>query len=68
MTDTTTRTAGTVYVAPASKADLLAEGLGCIISGRPFPEYLQPPAPSTLRAAPTTVQEGIGRILAGPSN
>ena len=62
---TTTRTVDrATYLAP-TRADLLADGLRCIVAGRPLPEALRP-APVALPAA-ATVHEGIARILAGPA-
>ena len=65
----TTRRESISYVstrspAPATRAELLAEGLGCIITGRALPESLRPPTPSA--PCPATVELGIAAILAGP--
>lgn len=62
---TTPRTVDRVrYLAPI-RAELLADGLRCIVAGRPLPEALRP-APVALPAA-ATVHDGIARILAGPA-
>ena len=52
------------YVPGPSTAEQIAEAIGCIISGRPLPEYLRPQALMVTR--PSTVEEGIARILAKP--
>ena len=55
---------GAAY-APPVRAELLAEGLRCIVAGRALPEALRParaPFPAV-----ATVAEGIARILDGPS-
>ena len=52
------------YIPGPSTAEQIAEAIGCIISGRPLPEYLRPQA--LMVARPTTVEEGIARILAKP--
>ena len=67
MTTTLTprATAPTVFVPSTGTADVLADALGRIITGRPLPESLRPAPAAT--AAPATVQEGIGWILDGQS-
>ena len=57
--------APTEYLPTSDRAELLAEALGCIITGRPLPEAVRP-APFTAVAV-GSVQEGIGRIVAGRS-
>jgi hypothetical protein len=57
-------TDGTAYVPPVREA-LLAEGLRCVVAGRPLPEALRPA--SAPFPAVATVAEGIARILAGPA-
>jgi hypothetical protein len=52
------------YVPGPSTAEQVAEAIGCIISGRPLPEYLRPQPLVAMR--PATVEEGIARILAKP--
>jgi hypothetical protein len=47
----------------ASGQDLVAECVGCIISGRPLPERVRPPA--TVGATPATAAAGVARILNG---
>ena len=59
----TGRAAAAAFAPPSSKADILAYAFGCIISGRPLPEGLQPPA--EMVPLPASVEEGIARILAG---
>ena len=62
MTDLIARAAApTVYAPSPAKAELLADALNCIISGRPFPDGLCPPAAAP--SAPATVRDGISRIL-----
>ena len=51
------------YVPPASKAEQIAEAIGCIITGRPLPAYLAPQP--HVAPAVASVQEGIARILRG---
>jgi hypothetical protein len=53
-----------IYTAPATREATLAEAIGYILSGRPFPESLR--APSYAMARPLSVSEGIGRILGDP--
>ena len=67
MSDVTTRATSeaTAFTPPPRPADLLADALGCIITGRPHPQRVRPPAMAT--ACPTTVAEGIPWLLAGPS-
>ena len=57
-------TDGSAYVPPVREA-LLAEGLRCIVAGRPLPEALRPA--SAPFPAVASVAEGIARILAGPA-
>ena len=49
------------YVPGPSAAEQIAEAIGCIITGRPLPVYLQPQPVAIPR--PATVSEGIARIL-----
>ena len=51
------------YSQPASRAEILADALGRIITGRPLPAGLCP-APVVV-AVTVTVEEGISRILTG---
>jgi hypothetical protein len=51
------------YTPGAERATVLADALGCIISGRPLPESLRAPSPACAR--PDTVEEGIRRIVGG---
>jgi hypothetical protein len=62
----TSRTSSTAikYVPGPSTAEQVAEAIGCIITGRPLPAYLQPQPLAIAR--PATVEEGIARILAKP--
>ena len=62
---TTTRNADGATYLPPTRDELLADGLRCIVAGHPLPEALRP-APFAL-PTPATVEEGITRILAGPS-
>ncbi len=65
MSAATTRTSSaTSYTQPSTKAEILADALGRIITGRPLPESLRPTmyAPS----APASVADGIGRIINAP--
>ena len=72
-TITTGRAAVSISYEPAttssqdmqSSQELIAEAIGCIISGRPLPAHLRPTVLASSR--PTTVQDGIARILAGTS-
>ena len=50
------------YVPPADRQALIAEAIGCIITGRPLPAHLAPQPVAIAR--PATVAEGIARILA----
>ena len=59
----TLRQTATTYAPPATRAEILAEAIGRIITGRPLPEYLQ--APQLQLARPATTEEGVRRILAG---
>ena len=52
------------YVPGPTTAEQIAEAIGCIITGRPLPAYLQP-QPFVV-ARPASVEEGIARILAKP--
>jgi hypothetical protein len=52
------------YVPGPSTAEQIAEAIGCIITGRPLPVYLRPQEPMIAR--PSSVEEGIARILAKP--
>ena len=52
------------YVPGPTAAEQIAEAIGCIITGRPLPAYLQPQA--FVVARPSSVEEGIARILAKP--
>jgi hypothetical protein len=52
------------YVPGPSTAEQIAEAIGCIVTGRPLPAYLQPQP--LMIARPSTVEEGIARILAKP--
>lgn len=65
MTVQTTFRAAT-YTGAASKQELIAEAIACIISGRPYPEHLAPTTYASSDCPPATCEEGIGRILAGP--
>ena len=47
-----------------STAEQIAEAIGCIITGRPLPAYLRPQP--LMIARPSSVEEGIARILAKP--
>jgi hypothetical protein len=59
----TTRPAAATYT-PATQIDaVLAEAIGCIITGRPLPEFLRAPAAESVR--PASVEEGVRRILTG---
>jgi hypothetical protein len=61
---TTTRTSAATYTRPSTEAEILADALARIISGRPLPEALRP---TTYVAAPVaSVQDGIARILRAP--
>jgi hypothetical protein len=51
--------------APTTPAEILADALGRIITGRPLPPALRRVAAA--RPAPATAREGIERILAGPA-
>jgi hypothetical protein len=62
-TEPTTRRATASYTRPTTREEIVAEAIGCIISGRPLPEYLR--APTLYRARPATVEEGCARILTG---
>ena len=53
------------YTPHRERAALLADALGCIISGRSLPEILR--APSLDPGRPTSVEDAIRRILAGGS-
>ena len=63
MTTQITQTVATAYAPPASKQQLIAEAIGCIISGRPYPEHLR--ATTYVAARPATVEAGIREILRG---
>ena len=59
-----TRPAAAATYTPASDLDaVLAEAIGCIITGRPLPEFLRAPALESVR--PASVEEGVRRILTG---
>ena len=60
---TTGAATATTFNPPANAADVVAEALGRIITGRPLPEGLRPPVERL--APPDTVQERIAWILAG---
>ena len=63
---TTPRPTSTVFAPPAAapnKQELIAEAIGAIINGRPFPEHLRPPSYLTQR--PATVRDGITGIISG---
>ena len=62
---TTPRATSTVFAPPAAptKQELIAEAIGCIVNGRPFPEHLRPPTYLTQR--PATVRDGIAGIISG---
>ena len=49
---------------PMDRAALTAECLGCIITGRPFPDAVR--APMYDLARPASVEDGIARILGRP--
>ncbi len=59
----TRRQTAAPYTPPATRDEILAEAIGCIIAGRPLPEYLR--APQVVRARPATAEEGMRPILAG---
>ena len=61
----TSRDTAFAYTRPATRDEMVAEAIGCIITGRAFPEYLR--APSHEPARPASVAAGITRILAGPA-
>ena len=50
---------------PPTKAELIAEGIGAILAGRPYPEHLRPAEQQLSR--PATVQDGIARIIDPPA-
>lgn len=58
-----TSSAAITYVPTPSKAEQIAEAIGCIITGRPLPAYLAP-APVAVRAV-SSMDEGFARILRG---
>ena len=60
------RDTGTSYTPASARDSLLAEGLGAIISGRPFPPHLS--APDVAGAPAASTEAGIQRILAGPTD
>jgi len=64
MTARTTRRDAATYAPATTTQSLIAEGLDCIINGRPYPAHLQPV--STVAPCPATVEQGIDAILAGP--
>jgi len=64
-TQTNSYTAAT-YAAPATRGEMIALAIGCILSGRALPEQLR--APRYQPSRPTTVEEGVARILAGPAS
>jgi hypothetical protein len=66
MTMSTTRDAVS-YARGASKQELIAEAIACIISGRPYPEHLAPTTFAAASSPAASCEEGIGRILAGPA-
>ena len=51
------------YAPGPSAAEQIAEAIGCILTGRPLPVYLQPQPVAIER--PASVSEGIARILRG---
>lgn len=55
---------GTSYTPGPERDAILADALGCIISGRPLPESLRS-APVDV-ARPSCVEDGIRRMLDGP--
>ncbi|MFL5577798.1 MAG: hypothetical protein ACJ79S_17725 [Gemmatimonadaceae bacterium] len=60
---------GETAIAPtpsAGRAEVLAEALGCIITGRPLPESVRAPSYEAVR--PATVEVGIAWIIAGPGS
>jgi hypothetical protein len=61
----TSRDIAAAYTRPATREAMVAEAIGCIITGRVFPDYLR--APSRELDRPASVEAGIGRILAGPA-
>jgi hypothetical protein len=65
---TATTAAPGVRTTPRSltRDEMVAEALGCIISGRAIPEYLRMASHETAR--PATVKAGIRRILEGPGS
>lgn len=64
-TASVSRSAPHADYAPPARADLLQEGLRCVVAGRPLPAALRPtPAPIPTVAS---VAEGIAWILAGPA-
>ena len=62
-TSQTTRPAAATYTPDSNVDAVLAEAIGCIITGRPLPEFLRAPAVESVR--PASVEEGMRRILAG---
>jgi hypothetical protein len=53
------------YTGTASKQALIAEAIGCITSGRPYPSHLAAATPCADDCPPTCCEEGIARILGG---
>ncbi len=58
------RPAAATYTRPASREEILADAINCILAGRPLPEWLR--APVLAASRPATCAEGIARIMAGP--
>ena len=65
MSMQTTRRDAATYTGATSKQALIAEAIGCITSGRPYPSQLAAPSPCADGCPPTCCQEGIARILGG---
>ena len=53
------------YTGAANKQAVIAEAIGCITSGRPYPSHLAAPTPCADACPPTCCEEGIARILGG---
>jgi len=51
------------YTPGPERAAVLADALGCIITGRPLPESLRPPELPCVQA--TSVEDGLRRTIGG---
>jgi hypothetical protein len=63
-TTTTFATSAASYKRTSTEAEILADALGRIITGRPLPEALRPTTYAGAR--PASVQDGLARIVAAP--